>query len=102
MFRMVQLDQFYLLPCPCDRCDDSDGIVSDVGMERFRSRSVAVAATLILELSRLMESDIGGDVGGVIDTTISSLSISSSSSSLSLLLDATSFGEHCDFSTASR
>lgn len=39
-----------------------------------------------------------GDVGGVIDTTISSLSISSS---FSLLTDALSVGEHCDFRTAS-
>ena len=39
-----------------------------------------------------------GDVGGVIDTTISSLSISSS---FSLLVDVLSVGEHCDFKTAS-
>lgn len=40
-----------------------------------------------------------GDVGGVIDTTISSLSISSS---FSLLTDALSVGEHCDLRTASK
>lgn len=48
-----------------------------------------------------LRSDTGGcgEIGGVIDTTISSLSISSSS----LLLPA-SFGEHCDcdLSTASK
>lgn len=37
-----------------------------------------------------------GDIGGVIETTISSLSMSSSS------LLFCSFGEHCDFSTASK
>lgn len=67
------------------------------------SRNADVAATTEFEWRLMVDvlcTDIGGfgDVGGVIDTTISSLSISSS---FSLLVDALSVGEHCDFKTAS-
>lgn len=68
------------------------------------SRNAEVVATVEFEwrltVDVLCTDGIGGfgDVGGVIDTTISSLSISSS---FSLLTDALSVGEHCDFKTAS-
>lgn len=73
------------------------------GSTIFFSRNVDVVAAVefdrrltLLELRN--EAGGWGDVGGVIETTISSLSISSSS----LFVELLSVGEHCDFRTASK
>lgn len=66
------------------------------------SRSVDVVAADEFEWRPELWCNVAGkcgEVGGVIDTTISSLSISSS---LSLFVEWLSFGEHCDFKTASK
>lgn len=87
--------------CELFRCVGGD--VDDANVT-FLSRNVDVVTAVEFDrrLALLaLRNEVGGcgDVGGVIDTTISSLSISSSSS---LLFELLSFGEHCDFRTASK
>ena len=90
---------------PAPRLDDGgdDDDATAVGSVIFFSRNVDVVAAVefdrrltLLELR--IEAGGCGDVGGVIDTTISSFSISSSS----LFVELLSVGEHCDFKTASK
>lgn len=78
-------------------------VATAVAVDELVLRNVDVAGTCEFEwrlmVAVLCMGKVGfGDVGGVIDTTISSLSMSSS---FSLLVDAFSVGEHCDFKTAS-
>lgn len=76
---------------------------TDADIVTFFSRMADVVAAVELEwrltlLELRNEAGGCGDVGGVIETTISSLSMSSSS----LFMELLSFGEHCDFNTASK
>lgn len=103
-FDMQLLPLFMLksIGISCSSCDSSNcGVTRGGGgddiaeiFERF-SRIVAVLQEFRLIVLALR---CGGDVGGVIDTTISSLSTSSSSSLLMVTFD----GDCCDLSTASK
>lgn len=86
--------------CELVRCDGGDA--ADV-IVTFLSRNVDVVAAVEFDkrlalLALRIEVGGCGEVGGVIDTTMSSLSMSSSS----LFVELLSFGEHCDFRTASK